>query len=179
MTNETAVMDAEPKIATNANEAAEGFRSLVNPGVPSFFKLKARLPLQGRTDTPVAATDDMTVVLKTYAATGENELHAHTTEDHTFIVLQGRANFYGPKGEVKTIVVNEGVMLPRGTFYWCRAEGETPLVKVRVGSTRHDPKAPLARFDRINIDGSPMAADSKENKQVELILSDNWFGPKS
>ena len=45
-------------------------------GKPAFFKLEAQLPAQGRTDTPVAASDKMWVVLKTYAADGENGLHA-------------------------------------------------------------------------------------------------------
>jgi quercetin dioxygenase-like cupin family protein len=37
----------------------------------------------------------MWVVLKTYAADGENGLHAHPSEDHTFVVLQGEAPFMG------------------------------------------------------------------------------------
>jgi hypothetical protein len=32
-------------------------------GQPSFFHLRAQLPRQGRTDTPMAATDRMWVVL--------------------------------------------------------------------------------------------------------------------
>ena len=47
----------------------------------------------------LAATRNMTVVLKTYAAGGENGLHAHTNEDHVFLILEGGATFYGPKGE--------------------------------------------------------------------------------
>jgi len=86
-------------------------------GKPTFFTLAEQLPKQGRTDTPLAASDKMRVVLKTYAADGENGLHAHPNEDHTFVVLQGEVTFYGPNGEIRTIGKNEGVLLPHGTFY--------------------------------------------------------------
>lgn len=175
MSANAAVQEAKP-IAITAQDAANAFASLVSNGMPSFFKLRARLPSQGRTDTPIAATEDMTIVLKTYAADGENELHAHTNEDHVFVVLKGRANFYGPKDEKKSIGVHEGVLLPRGSFYWFKADGDEPLVMIRISSTRFDPADPMARFARINAKGEPMAGDSKENKQVELIYSDEWFG---
>ena len=55
----------------------------------------------------------MWVVLKTYAADGENGLHAHPSEDHTFVVLQGEATFYGPNDKTRTIGKNEGVPLPQ------------------------------------------------------------------
>src|SRR5258708_13572393 len=84
----------------------------------SFFKLEAQLPQQGRTDTPLAASDKMWVVLKTYAADGENGLHAHPNEDHTFVVLQGEATFYGPNDETRTIGKNEGILLPHRTLSW-------------------------------------------------------------
>ncbi len=140
---------------------------------PSFFRLQAQLPQQGRTDTPMASSDKMWVVLKTYAADGENGLHAHPNEDHTFVVLQGEATFYGPNDEPRTIGKNEGVLLPHGTFYWFKAAGDEPLVMVRIGAAAFDG---VDRHGRINTDGSPMAGDSEENKQVELIMSDQRFG---
>ena len=127
---------------------------------------------QGRTDTPLAASDKMWVVLKTYAADGENGLHAHPNEDHTFVVLQGEATFYGPNDETRTIGRNEGVLLPHGTFYWFKAISEEPLVMVRIGAAAFDG---VDRHGRIAPDGSEMRGDSAENKQVELIMSDRWF----
>jgi Cupin domain len=114
----------------------------------------------------------MWVVLKTYAADGENGLHAHPNEDHTFVVLQGEATFYGPNGESSTIGRNEGVLLPHGTFYWFKATSEEPLVMVRVGAAAFDG---VDRHGRIAPDGSEMRGDSVENKQVELIMSDRSF----
>ena len=94
---------------------------------------------------------------------GENGLHAHPNEDHTFIVLQGEATFYGPNGETRTIGKNEGVLLPHG---------DEPLVMARIGAAAFDG---VDRHGRINPDGSEMRGDSLENKQVELIMSDRWF----
>jgi quercetin dioxygenase-like cupin family protein len=139
---------------------------------PSFFHLRAQLPKQGRTDTPMAATDRLWVVLKTYASDGENELHAHPNEDHVFLVLQGEADFYGPKGELKRVKQHDGILLPRGTFYWFKAVGDEPLVMARVGALVD---ASQDRLGRINSQGQPMDVNSAENKQVELILGESWF----
>ena len=164
--------DATATIAQSLGDVrAKGGAQIVD-AKPTFFKLEARLPQQGRSDTPVAASDRMGVVLKTYAADGENALHAHPNEDHAFVVLQGEATFYGPNDETRTIGKNEGVLLPHGTFYWFKATGEEPLVMVRIGAAAYDG---VDRRGRISPDGSEMRGDSVENKQVELIMSDRWF----
>ncbi len=131
-----------PDGTANIAQSPEDLRSKVKAQIveakPAFFKLEAQLPQQGRTDTPVAASDKMWVVLKTYAADGENGLHAHPNEDHTFVVLQGEATFYGPNDETRTIGKNEGVLLPHGTFYWFKATSDEPLVMVRIGAAAFD-----------------------------------------
>jgi quercetin dioxygenase-like cupin family protein len=106
--------DGSPLIAQTPEDLRAKVAAQIVAAKPSFFKLEAQLPKQGRTDTPVAASDKMWVVLKTYAADGENGLHAHPNEDHTCVVLQGEAIFYGPNDEEKTIGKNEGVLLPHG-----------------------------------------------------------------
>src|ERR1700720_321997 len=165
-----------PDGTVNIAQSSEDLRAKVNTqvveGKPAFFRLEAQLPQQGRTDTPMAASDKLWVVLKTYAADGENGLHAHPNEDHAFVVLQGEATFYGPNEETRTIGKNEGVLLPRGTFYWCKATSGEPLVMVRIGAAAFDG---VDRHGRIKPDGSEMRGDSVENKQVELIMSDRWF----
>ena len=87
-------------------------------------------------------------------------------------MLQGAATFYGPKGEIRTIGKNEGVLLPHATFYWFKATSDEPLVMIRVGAAAFDGIDP---HGRIGPDGSEMRGDSVENKQVELIMSDRWF----
>src|SRR6266576_3679883 len=108
--------DGTATIAQSPEDLRAKVNAQVIQGKPAFFKLEAQLPKQGRTDTPLAASDKMWVLLKTYAADGENGLHAHPNEDHTFIVLQGEVTFYGPNDETRTIGKNEGVLLPHGTL---------------------------------------------------------------
>ena len=75
---------------------------------PTLFSMKAQMLEQGRTDTVLAATEDLSIRLKVYASGGENELHAHPTEDHVFVILQGSARFYGPNGETQEVTQNQG-----------------------------------------------------------------------
>src|SRR5215212_3622738 len=85
---------AMPDGAATIAQSPEDLRAKVNEqiaeGKPAFFRLEAQLPAQGRTDTPLAASDKMWVVLKTYAADGENGLHAHPHEDHTLSCCRAR-----------------------------------------------------------------------------------------
>src|ERR1700680_6109 len=114
--------DGTANIAQSPEDLRTKVKAQIVEAKPAFFRLEARLPPPGRTDTPVAASDKMWVVLKPYAADGENGLHAHPNEDHTFVVLQGEAIFYGPNDEEKAIGKNEGVLPPHGTFYWFKAK---------------------------------------------------------
>ncbi|HLH77490.1 MAG TPA: cupin domain-containing protein [Candidatus Binataceae bacterium] len=140
---------------------------------PSFFHLRAQLPLQGRTHLPLATTDRMRVWLKTYASGGENELHAHPLEDHVFVVLQGAAEFHDREGTAWQVEKLDGVFLPRGAFYWFKTVSDEPLVMLRVGAIA--PGADLMKDGRIDVNGQPMSGYSVENKEVPLILSDRWF----
>lgn len=159
-------------IPETSNALHEAIDARTRDGVPSFFRLEAQLPLDGRTNIPMASSQNMWVVLKTYASGGENELHAHPNEDHTFVILQGSARFYGPAGEEKVIGAGEGVLLPRGTFYWFQTISAEPMVLLRVGSAT----AAGDRYGRIDIKGEAMPGDDPANKQRPLVLSDKWYG---
>jgi quercetin dioxygenase-like cupin family protein len=159
-------------IATSSQNLHDSVDAQIRHGVPSFFKLEAQLPTQGRTNIPLASSQSMWVVLKTYASGGENELHAHPNEDHTFVILQGAAKFYGPNKEERIAQAGEGVLLPHGTFYWFHVTSDEPLVMLRIGAQA----ASGDRFARIDIHGEPMKGDDPANKQEPLILSPNWFG---
>ncbi|MBG9390587.1 cupin domain-containing protein [Caenimonas aquaedulcis] len=143
---------------------------------PRFFELSAQLPASGRADTPIAATPNMTVLLKCYASGGENALHGHSNEDHTFVVLQGEATFHGPGGEEKVVGALGGVLLPHGSLYRFISTGEQTLVMLRIGCAV---SPGLDVYARVGQDGKPMAGDSAENKQGRLQLTEEWFTPKS
>lgn len=165
--------ETAPPALTSADIFARQ-QEIADNAKPTIFRLGAQLLDQGRTDTPLAVTDDLTLRLKVYASGGENELHAHPQEDHVFVILQGSARFYGPEGEESELGAYEGIMLPKGTFYWFTATSEEPLVLIRVGTPdRSKQSEPY----RINRDGEPMEGDSKENKKVPVVFREGaYFG---
>ncbi|MDP6389899.1 MAG: cupin domain-containing protein [Alphaproteobacteria bacterium] len=142
---------------------------------PTPFSLKAQMLDQGRTDTVLAATEDLSVRLKVYASGGENALHAHVDEDHVFVLLQGSARFYGPDGEALDLEAHQGMMMPKGLLYRFHATSEDEcLVMLRIGTPNFQKQASV---DRIGRDGNPLAGDSKENKSVPVIFRDGaYFG---
>ncbi len=129
-----------------------------------IFRLKTQLLSKGRSDYMLANTDLMTVRIKCYAQGGENALHAPPAEDHSFIVLDGAARFYGKDGELAVLKRNQGIMLPKGTYYKFESCGETPLVLLRVGAAKERPK-----ISRIKTDGKPIPGNSPENKHEEGV----------
>lgn len=161
------------EIATTSEAWRQAMNRLNVVDRPHFFQLAARLPVQGRTNQVFAATSLLNVVLKTYASGGENELHAHTNEDHLFVVLQGAATFYGPRGEERIVRRNGGIVLPKGVLYRFIAHEEEPLVLLRVGAVHDQEADPLARIDE---HGAPFDGYSERNKEISCVLSDNdWF----
>lgn len=168
-------MSLEPKEMPAAESVADIWQKLkayAANETPSTFKLRAELLLQGRSDTPLAATNALTLVLKVYASGGENELHAHPQEDHAFVVLSGRASFYGPADECVTLEPLQGIMLPRGSMYRFHAQEGEPLVLLRVGTPANHC---MPRPTRLAADGQPMHGDSVENRTVLPVRSVGRF----
>ncbi|OXR48082.1 cupin [Pusillimonas sp. T2] len=163
-------------VAPIANSAAEwdkAMREMALKTTPSFFHIRARLPKAGRTNQVLGASRYMNVVLKTYASGGENEIHAHTNEDHVFVVLQGGAVFFGPNEERKEVGVNDCVLVPSGAFYRFIAKEEEPLVMLRIGAAIDPDDDILARVDS---EGRPFDGYSEKNKEVGYeLFDDKWF----
>jgi mannose-6-phosphate isomerase-like protein (cupin superfamily) len=155
--------------ARSTKEVYDHQTALAEIKEPTAFKLSAPLLDQGRMDTVLAATDNLTLRLKVYASGGENELHAHPNEDHSFIVLQGSAQFHDGNGKLVRLGPNEGLMLPRGSMYWFAATSKEPLVMIRIGSPNQGLKGYAARTGR---DGRTMTGDSAENKTVAVKVKE-------
>lgn len=131
---------------------------------PQVFQLKTQLLSKGRSDYTLAKTDLMSVRIKCYAQGGENVLHSHPGEDHTFVILAGKAKFFGKDGEVGVFSRNQGILLPRGSFYNFQSCGDEPLVMLRVGAEKE--KLPV---NRIGADGKSLPGKSKENKHEDGV----------
>jgi len=166
--------EATAPVFLSTEESAREAKRLAAKTTPSFVHLRARLPVQGRTNQMLAATPNMTLILKTYANGGENALHGHTNEDHVFIVLQGSATFFGPEGEARRVEKNDCVLLPRLAMYRFAAdEGGEPLVMVRVGAILNPDQAADARIDP---EGQVLDGFSHKNQEGAIVYGDKWFG---
>lgn len=134
------------------------------------FRLRTPLLSQGRSHTILASstadTGAMNVAIKCYAEGGENEFHAHAREDHTFIVLQGRARFYQPEQSPRELTRNEGILIPAGALYKFEVASAEPLVLLRVGNVWQpvDGETAAANSGRQDTQGTEFGSQAKANK---------------
>ncbi len=115
---------------------ATPFKRLPNVAIDKAALFSMRnLPLleQGTSYDPLATAENLWVNIKVYASGGENALHSHGGEDHSFIVLQGKANFTFGDGSLATVGKFEGVMIPKNVQYRFEADETENLVMLRVG----------------------------------------------
>jgi mannose-6-phosphate isomerase-like protein (cupin superfamily) len=134
------------------------------------FRLRTPLLSEGRSHTILASSKGeagaMNVAIKCYAEGGENEFHAHAKEDHTFIVLQGRARFYQPDQPARELGRNEGILLPAGALYKFETASDEPLVLLRVGNVWQpvNGDAAVDNSGRQDTRGAAFGAHTKANK---------------
>ena len=81
----------------------------------------------------LARTDRMIANMQVIKSGGENTLHSHRHLDGFWMVLGGRARFYG-EGDVLLgdLGKHEGILLPRGVKYWFESAGDEPLELLQV-----------------------------------------------
>lgn len=146
------------------------------------FRLRTPLLQAGRSTRFIAACENddraMSIAIKCYAEGGENEFHAHMHEDHTFIVLQGRAVFHQPDLPDVELGRNEGILLPTGASYKFEAVPGEPLVLLRVGNSYYPVEGTAERTrdeQRLGLDGKPLPAYSAANKHVTGVPIEGAF----
>jgi mannose-6-phosphate isomerase-like protein (cupin superfamily) len=77
---------------------------------------------------------------------GETNMHAHPALDSTWLVLRGKAKFYGYGDSlIGEAGPNEGVFIPKGVPYWFEASSDEPLEILHI--TARDPNARNERVD--------------------------------
>ncbi len=137
------------------------------------FSLKTPYLSKGRITSLVAETENLWVHAKINAEGGENALHAHTDEDHAFIVLEGEVTFFDEEGNGAVLKRHQGIMIPRGAYYRYHNTGPGNLMVVRVGAG----KSSGGEGGRIDPRGRPLYGDSVENKHVEPVaVPGKFFG---
>ena len=151
------------------------------------------LPLleQGTTYDPLATAENLWVSVKVYASGGENALHAHDGEDHSFIVLQGKATFTFGDGRTEQVGIHQGVMIPRGVEYRFEADEAENLVMMRVGGGERKVKG-LEHISRVGTprdvmqqtrfsDGSTKVGDDPRNGETSkkrIYAQGKFFSPE-
>ena len=137
---------------------------------PTIVRLKTQLVKKGRSRILLSETDYSTFRIHCYATgTGENALHAHLTEDHIFVVLQGAATFTGIDGDPFELGKNNAIVLPKGCFYQFANYGAEPLVMIRFG-------AHAEKFDhRINPDGKQIGGRAAEGYGEPELIENAFF----
>jgi mannose-6-phosphate isomerase-like protein (cupin superfamily) len=135
------------------------------------FKLRIQLLDEGSRSDMLTDTGNMKIKIRCYAAGGgENAMHAHHNQDHSFIVLQGQARFYGPQGEVRDLSRNDGIMLPSGCYYCFENSGSEPLVVLRIESiTEEGVKAGGDPNVRLGMHGQQIEPHAVENNREKTL----------
>jgi quercetin dioxygenase-like cupin family protein len=113
---------------------------VANTGATLFSMNGAPLLAEGASFDGLAAAENLWLSLKVYSSGGENAFHAHTVEDHAFVVLQGCGNFYFPDGTSQLVSRFEGIMIPKGIYYRFEADEAENLVMIRVGGAQRTTK---------------------------------------
>ena len=112
-----------PEIDHEAAEASIGTFSFKAP--ETYQRRKAIVKL--------ATTNHGEVAVHCLGQGGENNLHYHAGVDITWMVLKGRARFYGAQDVVRgEFGPNEGILIPAGARYWFESCGEDDLELLQV-----------------------------------------------
>ena len=89
----------------------------------------------GKGDIILPGAENLSGVIKRYDVGGENRMHEHPTEEHTFYVLQGEGTFHLEKDENEVVVKQfDAIHLPAGTNYWFTSTGKDKLIILRTGT---------------------------------------------
>ena len=154
----------------------QAVRKLEPTAKPKTQKFSLRTPYmkQGRITQLVAETENMWIHTKINYEGGENEIHCHLDEDHSFIVLEGQMSVFDENGNEIKVEKHQGVMIPKGAYYRYLNTGSENLVVIRVGAGIKG-KAQGGTEMRVRPDGKPLLANSAENKTVTPIEDTRFF----
>ena len=89
----------------------------------------------------LSRTDSLTVSAQIINGGGETNMHSHTGVDEAWVVLSGRARFYGVNNDAENgeeivgeLGPREGIMIPKGVPYWFESAGDDQLEILRVSA---------------------------------------------
>lgn len=142
------------------------------------FSLRTPYMKQGRITQLVAETENMWIHTKINYEGGENEIHCHLDEDHSFIVLEGQMSVFDELGNEIKVEKYQGVMIPKGAYYRYLNTGPGNLVVIRIGAGVEGQRQGGEEM-RVRPDGRPLPAGSVENKTLPPIEMPGKFFAES
>lgn len=102
-------------------------------GEPQVFRCRAPEFESGRRIVRLARTDRMYAQFQILKQGGESSLHSHVHLDGFWMVIKGRARFYGEGDRiVAELGPMEGVLIPRGFRYWFESAGDEVLELLQI-----------------------------------------------
>jgi mannose-6-phosphate isomerase-like protein (cupin superfamily) len=126
MTTQDTTLKDDPGLAA-LHDAADAMSTTYAYAKPEAFD-------SARAAVKLAETDLLrarVVVLKT--GQGENNLHYHTRSDSFWLIVRGKAAFYGPGDElIGEFGPMQGMTTPRYFRYWFKNAGEDDLEMLHV-----------------------------------------------
>ena len=138
------------------------------------FSLRTPYMKQGRITQLVAETENMWIHTKINYEGGENEIHTHIDEDHSFIVLEGQMSVFDEKGGEIKVEKHQGVMIPKGAYYRYLNTGSENLVVLRVGAGVKGQKQGGEEM-RVRPDGKPVVTGTPQNRNLPPIEAGKFF----
>lgn len=135
---------------------------MTEAGAPdvTVFKYENPSSTKPKTHVRLFRSDLMRAEVQVVREGGENNLHAHPTIDGFWLVLAGRARFYGRADQVVAdIGPYEGVHVPRGFQYWFESTGDVPLELVHVSAVA------LGEKGVVRVDVKPRKKNWQQDKE--------------
>lgn len=110
-----------PAISEKEHQEAEANIRFYSYTKPTEFDRKKVSVLLGKSDY-------IRGMIQVVTEGGENNLHYHSNVDAFWMIIKGKAKFYGPDNEVLGEVgEKEGLVIPRNARYWFESSGDEEL----------------------------------------------------
>jgi mannose-6-phosphate isomerase-like protein (cupin superfamily) len=127
---------AEPTEAVRGTEKKEAFHREAESRMKAFSFERPDVELKAQKGVYyLGYSDILRAVVQIIPEGGDNELHYHPGTDGFWMVLKGKARFYGPDGVIGEFGPEEGILMPRNCRYWFETadpQEELHLLQVAV-----------------------------------------------
>ena len=121
MNKATSPSKSAPPISEREHQDAEANIRFYSYKKPAEFDRKKVSVLLGKSDY-------VRGMIQVVTEGGENNLHYHSNVDAFWMVMKGKAKFYGPNDEMLGEVgEKEGLVIPRNARYWFESSSEEEL----------------------------------------------------